>query len=121
MQERDAVIVVKGFCNTANVFKIYDGLPKTLQEFDNSAVIQALKNGERVTGLATNDLTIASGTLNPNVFRAIDILGEGSMSGSGSSVFCFGAPNNSVEKLKSEGFDVYPCKIGNFETTVIKE
>lgn len=122
MQERDAVIVVKGFCNTANVFKIYDGLPKTLQEFDNSAVIQALKNGESVTGIATNDLTIASGTLNPNVFRALEIFGDGaSMSGSGSSVFCFGTSCERVEKLKSEGFDVYPCKIGNFETTVIKE
>lgn len=122
MQERDAVIAVKGFSNTANVFKIYDGLPKTLQEFDNRAVIQALKNGESVTGIAVNDLTIASNTLNPNVFRAIDILGDGaSMSGSGSSVFCFGASCEKVEKLKSEGFDVYSCKIGNFETTVIKE
>ncbi len=122
MQERNAVIAAKGFCNTADVFRLYDSLPKTLQAFDNMAVIQALKTNESVVGITANDLTVASSTLNPNITRAIEIMGEGAcMSGSGSSVFCFDASDDKIAKLKSEGFAVFECKIGNFVTQVIKE
>jgi 4-diphosphocytidyl-2-C-methyl-D-erythritol kinase len=121
MQERNAVIAVKGFCNTADVFRIYDSLPKTMQAFDNGVVIQALKTNESIDGITSNDLTLASSTINPNITRAIEILGNAYMSGSGSSVFAFDVNEGEIQTLKREGFNVFECKIGNFVTQVIKE
>ncbi len=121
MKERNAVIAVKGFCNTADVFKLYDQLPKPLNEINNSAVITALENNESVEGIVVNDLTVAATMLNPEICRAIEIMGGGCMSGSGSSVYCFDVNSDKIEMLKKEGFNVYQCKIGNFVTQVIKE
>ena len=42
------------------------------------------------------------------------------MSGSGSAVFGFDVSEDKTAKLKNEGFAVFPCKIGNFVTQVIK-
>ncbi|MBO5224592.1 MAG: hypothetical protein J6C23_08790 [Clostridia bacterium] len=121
MKERNAVIAIKGFCNTADVFRLYDGLPKTLQALDNSAVIRALENDESVEGITANDLTTASSVLNPDILRAIKIMGKCAyMSGSGSAVFGFDVSEDKTVKLKNEGFEVFPCKIGNFVTQVIK-
>ncbi len=121
MNERNAVIVVKGFCNTADVFRIYDTLPQNLREYDNSVIINALRQGEDIEGITTNVLTIASATINPNVLHAIEILGEGAMmSGSGSSVFALKYAKNQIDMLRKEGYSVFECKIGNFATQVIK-
>jgi 4-diphosphocytidyl-2C-methyl-D-erythritol kinase len=122
MQPRPAVIAVKGFCDTKQVFAIYDDLPKTMEYKDNSALISALERGDDITGLNENALTVPSKTLNPAIAECMDILGVGaSMSGSGSSVFAFDVDESKIQTLKERGFKVFPCFIGDFRTEVIKE
>lgn len=122
MKDKDAIIAVKGFCNTSDVFKLYDKTSSNSVKVDDDLLITALQRGESIVGKTANVLTHASASINPNVYKAIEILGDGAyMSGSGSSVFAFDNSAIKKERLKKAGFKVFTCKIGNFETQVIKE
>lgn len=117
--EREVTVAVQGFCNTANVFALYDKAP-IKADYDNIALIRMLENGQ-FDESAPNVLTPYSAQLNPKISEAMEILGEGArMSGSGSSVFCFGQNARKAEKLKSLGYQVFNCRIGNFCSEVIK-
>ena len=122
MQERSAVIATKGFCDTKQVFALYDNSPVTLQYINNEVLINALKNNESIDGLCINRLLYSAIQLNPAIAQGLKILGDnGSMSGSGSSIFAFNVDNNKKQQLKENGFTVFDCKIGNYKTQVIKE
>ncbi len=120
MKERECVIAIKGFCDTAKVFAIYDAQPSKCK-CDNASVISALKDGVDHGVCEPNDLLPASEKINPDVRVALDILGKGaSMSGSGSSVFLFDTDPHKIHRLRSLGYNVFVTRIGNFCTDVIK-
>lgn len=122
IQERNIVIATKGFCDTKEVFALFDNSPVTLQYINNEVLINALKNNESIDGLCVNRLIYSAIQINPAIEQGLKILGENaSMSGSGSSVFAFAVTERAKDKLKESGFTVFDSKIGNYKTQVIKE
>ena len=122
MQGRNIVIATKGFCDTKEVFALFDNSPVTLQYINNEVLINALKNNESIDGLCVNRLIYSAIQINPAIEQGLKVLGgNASMSGSGSSVFAFAVTERAKDKLKQNGFRVFDCKIGNYKTQVIKE